>query len=330
MLMEFVRERPPEERVIAFEESRMRALAQKVITTYIEKSQTMGYVPVSTLEPFGKRLVSPALMSQLKKVAASTGNFGHGRPVEQDPEYAKLMATNPTAEAMLAEAKKFSPDTRRSIYQSAANKLSDAGQYERAVAMLGEQFEDDALDNAISSLNWYHSHLLVQRGDFDGAEAMMMQFNESNRISALTSLAMTIFNKDQKENRSRASALLQRVRSLMPDMPETSTEFSQLLQLVGTMAAIEPNDAFRNFEPVVPRINELTEAWAVVNAYQGGNIKQGEYSLAGGYNLGLYIDPSMMRALAQSDFSRTMAMIDGFRRREMRLMLLMGLLESGV
>jgi hypothetical protein len=37
----------------------------------------------------------------------------------------------------------------------------------------------------------------------------------------------------------------------MPEKPETSTEFSQLFQLIGVMATIEPSEAFRNFEPVI-------------------------------------------------------------------------------
>ncbi|HKP70214.1 MAG TPA: hypothetical protein VJV05_13085 [Pyrinomonadaceae bacterium] len=330
VLTEFIRDRQPEEKAIAFDESRMRTLAQKVIATYIEKGPMMGYIPYSSLEPLGRRLVSPALIAQAKKAAESAPGYGHGRHTEQDPEYAKLMATNPSADTLLAEAKKFSPDMRRSMYQNAANKLSDSGQYERALALLSDQFEDDALDNAISSLNWYHAHLLVQRGDYDGAEAMMMQFNDSNRISALTQLAKTIYNKDPKENRSRANALLQRVRSLMPERPETSNDFTQLFQLINTMATIEPNDAFRNLEPVVPRINELTEAWAVVNAFQNGNIRQGEYSMAGGYNMGLYVDPSMLRTLGQNDFQRTMTIIDGLSRREMRVTILLSLLEIGI
>ena len=330
ILGESTRERSPEEKGIAFDESRLRSLAQKVIATYTEYAHAMGYVPLEVIDPIAKRFGLSAQYAQLKKVSETLRGFGHGGGPSSDPEYTKLMASDPSAETLMSEAKKFPPDTRRSIYQTAANKLSDSGQYDRAVALLNDQFEDDALENAISSLNWYYAHLLVNRGDFDGAEAMMMQFNDSNRISALTSLAMTIYNKDQKENRARANAILQRVRSLLPEKPETSTEFSQLFQLIGVMTTIDPAEGFRHFEPVVDRINELTEAWAVVNAFQGGNIRRGEYLLNGGYNIGIYIDPSMINKFAQEDFTRTMGLIDGFSRREMRITLAIGLLESGI
>ena len=327
---EFVRERQPEEKGLTFDEPKMRSLAQKVFAAYIEHRNTIGYIPLGMLEPIAKRLGSPGMLAQLKKASESNRGLIHSGHRPPDPEYTKLMASKPTAEALIAEANKFPPETRRNIYLTAANRLSDAGQYDRALALLSEHFDDDALENAISSLNWYQAHILVNRGDYDGAEAMMMEFNDSNRISALTSLATTIYNKDQKENRSRAIGLLQRVRSLMPEKPESSNEFSQLFQLIGTMATIEPSEAFRNIEAVVVQINDLTEAWAVVNAYQGGNMRRGEYSMAGGYNLGIYIDPSILLNLGKSDFARTMSLVDSFSRREMRIMLLMSLLEMRV
>jgi hypothetical protein len=327
ILGEFARDRSPEEKGLTFDESRMRSLARKVISSYIEHGTGMGYVPLQAIEPIANRFGLSASFAQLRTVAKSTRSFGHMGPSQDDPEYTKLMAGNPKADTLLAEAKKFPPETRRSIYITAANRMSDEGQYGRALAMLNEQLEDDALENAISSLNWYYAHLLVQRGQYDAAEALMMQFNENNRISALTSLATTIFNQDQKENRSRANAILQRVRSILPETPETNSEFSQLFQLINVMANVDPTEAFRNLEPLVDDMNRLTEAWAVVNAFQGGNVRSGEYSLAGGNNLGIYLDPGMVKNLADNDFSRTLALVDGFSRREMRVMILMSLLE---
>ena len=330
ILSEYVRERSPEEKYIAFDESRMRSLAGKVISAYVERGGAMGYIPLQQLEPIAKRF-SPGSYEQLKKVAENSSNFGRHGLQADDAEYTKLMNSNPTAETLISEAKKFPLEKRSAIYCGAANKLTEAGQYERAVALLNDNFDDDALENAISSLNWYYAQHLVNRGEFDAAESMMMEFNESNRISALSSLATTIYSRNPEENRSRANGILQRVRSLLPERPDTNNELSQLLQLISTMANIEPAEAFRNFEPAVGQINEVTEAWAVVNGFQGGgNLRQGEYLMSGGFNFGVYVDPSIFRTLAQKDFVRTMALVDGFSRREMRILTLIGLLESGI
>jgi hypothetical protein len=159
---------------------------------------------------------------------------------------------------------------------------------------------------------------------------MMMEFNESNRVSGLTSLATTIYNKDPEANRSRANALLQRARTFLPARPETNNEFNQLIQLINTMAGIEPTEAFRNFEPVIDQINQIAEAWAIVTAFQGGGtIRQGEYVMTNGFSFGVYIDPSTFSTLARKDFGRTTTLIDGVQRRELRILVLTTLLESG-
>ena len=325
---DYLRERSPEEKSIAFAESGMRSLAGKLLSTYIERGGMIGYIPLDQLEPIAKRF-SPASIELLKKASVNMRGFGSYGVRVNDEAYTKLMSSNPTADIMIGEAKKFPVDTRRSIYISAANKLSDAGQYDRAVALLNDNFEGDALENAVSSLNWYYAHLLINRGDYDAAEAMMMEFNESNRVSGLTSLATTIYNKDPEANRSRANALLQRARTFLPARPETNNEFNQLIQLINTMAGIEPTEAFRNFEPVIDQLNQLTEAWAVVSAFQGGNIRQGEYMLTSGYNFGIYIDPSTFSTLARKDFDRTTTLIDGLERRELRILILTSLMDSG-
>ena len=327
---EYLRARTPDEKSIVFAESGMRSLAGKLLSTYIERGGSVGYIPLQQLEPIAKRF-SPASYELLKKAAVNNRNFGpvYGGPQDNEA-YSKLMSSNPTAETLIAEAKKFPVETRRTIYVSAANKLSDADQYDRALALLNDNFEDDALENAISSLNWYHAHHLINRGDYDAAEATILELNESNRISALVALATTIYNKDPDANRGRANSLLQRARVFLPARPETSNEFTQLLQLINAMAGIDPSEAFRNFEPVVDQINQLTEAWAVVNAFQGGgNVRQGEYLLTNGLSFGVYIDPSMLRTLAQKDFDRTTTLIDGFQRRELRILVLATLLEGG-
>jgi hypothetical protein len=146
LLGEFMRERRPEDKFIAFSESGIRSLAGKLLSTYIERGGAIGYIPLEQLEPIARRF-SPGTYELLKKAAATTQSFGHRgglSPGPYDENFTKLIRSNPTAEALITEAKKFPPETRRAMYLSAANKLSDADQYERAVALLNDNFEDDA------------------------------------------------------------------------------------------------------------------------------------------------------------------------------------------
>jgi hypothetical protein len=72
----------------------------------------------------------------------------------------------------------------------------------------------------------------------------------------------------------------------------------------------------------------LIQAFAVVQGFQGGQLRQGEYQLSSGMNFGIYVDPTMFRNLAVSDFDRTNAIIDSFTRAELKISLRMFLAES--
>ena len=327
LIAEFIKERQPEEKFIVLDESRVRRLSVKVIGTYLTEGQQMGWLPFEQLEPMVKRFM-PASSESLRKVASFTRMRGFGHHNSFDPDYRKLMESNPTAEAIVAAAKSFDPSTQRSAYLAAANKYSENGQYQAAVAMLNDKMDGDALENALSSMNWYYAHHLLQKGQYDAAEGVMMEFNDSNRVSALTSLATSVYNANREENRSRAAAILNRVLALLPERPESQNEVSQLFSLINAFADIEPAEGFRLFEPMIERLNELTEAFAVVTSYQGsGMFRDGEYVMTNGFNFGVYLDPNMFRNLSLKEPDRAIAIVDAFSRREVRMMLRLTLLE---
>lgn len=327
MIADHLRERSPDEKYLAFSDTRVRALSLKVLNAYVENAGSFGYFPLEQLDPIAKRY-SPGVIEKLTVTARSGRGFGRHGILQPNPEYNKLMGSNPTADQMVQAAGSFTPDLQRQLYQNAANKFSETGQYHNAVALLNDNFEGDALENAVSSMNWYYAHHLIQKGEFDAAEAVMLEFNDSNRISALTSLAQTIYGKDPAENRERAVALLRRVRGLLPDRPETSNETNQMFALIHAMTPIEPSEAFANLEPMVEQLNTLIRAFAIVQGYHGGQMRQGEYNLAMGSNFGIHLDQNMFRNLATADFDRTNAIIDSFDRPELRLSLRMYLAEG--
>lgn len=326
ILTDFVRERNPDERTLKFDESKVRGLADKLIAFYVEEGSKYGYLPNGPIIQIAEKL-TPGAVASLKSAGKNITHrsFHHGI----DPEYSALINSNPTAEKLLSEAKKFPVEIRSSIYHAAANKIADSGDYGSAAALLSENFSDDALESAVSSLNWYYAHHLMNKGNFVQAERMIDEFPVNNRQSAFLQLANTVFNKDRTENKAYALALLAKVRVELPEKPENSNELSVFTQLISAYLNIEPAEAFRLFEPLVPQLNALSDASAVLQAFQGGgNIRQGEFLMTQGANYGFYVDFSMLRTMAIADLDRTTSLIDGFTRREMRLMLKIQLAES--
>ena len=328
ILAEFARERGPEEKYLRFDEPRVRMLAVKVIETYLNNSQRIGYIPFEQLEPAVKRF-APGAIEQLKKLSIGLRGYGH-HAATLDPEYKKLMESNPSPDLIVSEAKKYPIDIRRSMYMDAANKFSESGEYQNAMALLKDHFEGEALSNAVSSMAWGHVHQLIQKGQFDAAESVILEFNENNRVSALISLAHTIYGAEQELNKARAIATMNRARAMIPGRPENNNELSQLFNVINAMATIEPSEAFREFEPLIDDINRVIEASAIVNAFQGGNLRQGEYVLSGGFSFGVYVDPNVLRSLAKNDYERTETLINMFSKPEVRIMLKIFVAEGGL
>jgi hypothetical protein len=254
----------------------------------------------------------------------------HGvQPIVINPEVTRLLNSETPVEEMLAAAPKLQAEHRRQVYQNAANRLVAAGEVTRARQVINENFSEDALTNAQESLNWYYVHQLINEGKYGEAEALINEFPDGNRLSALISLATSLYQRNPEENKTQALGILQRAAGGLAAKPETSNELQQLIQLITALTEIEPADAFRMFDGLVPQMNELAEASAVISGFQGNyNFRRGEMLITAGNSFGVYIDGSVFRSLAQKDFDRTLALIGTFSRREMRIALKQQLLES--
>jgi hypothetical protein len=327
ILTEHIRERPATEKALRFEASQMRSLAEKLIEFYIERGSQSGYWLGPQLIPIAEKL-APTSVEKLKQVNKNMPQRGfHG--ISQDPETAKLLNGEASVEEMITGAAKLPVESRGQVYQMAANKLSGAGDFAGARSLLKEHFSGEALEGAEHSLDWNYSNHLVNTDRFAEAEALIDEFPDVNRISALLSMANSVFNSDQVKNKSYAVALLEKARGQLPAKPETNSEMSHMMQIISAYSRIDHAEAFRAFEGLIPQINELTEASVVVYGFQGNyNVRQGEMLVSQGNSLGIHIDSSIFRSLAQLDFERTLNLIAGFSRREMRVNFKQQLLEG--
>ncbi len=327
ILSEHVRERPAAEKVLQFDASQMRSLAEKLTSFLIERGGQYGYGLGPQIIQIAEKL-APSAVEKLKEVEKALPRRGfHG--VSRDPELAKLLNGETPIEEMLAGAAKLPVESRMQVYQQAANKLAGSGDFTSARSLLSEHFSGDALENAENSLNWTYSQHLINAGRFEEAEALIDEFPDSNRIQALISLANSVFGRDTEKYRSYAVALLEKARSQLPPKPENNNEMSQLMQVIGAYSRIAPPEAFRLFEGLIQPINDVAEASVIVSGFQGGySVRQGETLISQGHSPGIYFDLSIFKSLAESDFDRTLNMLGGFSRREMRVNIKQQLLDS--
>ncbi len=310
-----VAERGSGDKTFHFEISQMRSLADKVISFYLNQSGQV-YLNYSIITIAEK--LSPGSVETLKKLStAMSGRNGFSF----NPELQKLMNGSVTAEQMLAAAGKFTGFERNQIYQQAVNKLAQEGNMARATAVIKETYSEDAYDEAMRNLNGQNANRLMNEGKFADAELILDEMPEQGRLSALLNLANTAYNRDQVENKTYAMAVMQKARLLLSESPENNAEMSNLNQYLNTLANIDPPEAFRVFERMIPKLNELADAAAILYPFQGnGNVRRGEFVLSQGYSFGNFgADFSVINVLARKDFDQASKVVDQISRREMRI-----------
>jgi len=326
-LNEFVAAKSPSDHALKLDDGQMRQLFDKLVSYFLGDGSREAYYLTYSIIPIAEKL-SPSSVEGLKRVAKTSprGDMGF----EYDPDLQKLLSSESTPEQLLAEARKYPLNSQRQIYQTAANKLAAQGDMDRGAEILKENFADDALEEALRNLSWQYSNNLSNAGKFAEAEQIIDQMPEGNQVNALVNLANTIYQRDPAKNKTYALAVIGKARALTDEKPETTNEMSNLMQVIGAYANIEPTEGFRIYEALVPQMNELTDAGAVINGFQGGsNIREREYVLNQGNYFGFYgADYSMLQTFARSDFDRTIKLLDSFSRREVRISLKLQLAES--
>lgn len=311
---------------LKFDDGQVHDLASKLIAAFISDPKVGPYIGQPVIQIAEK--FSPSTVDAVKK--ASSHIFTQGERNETDLAFQKLMESDTPPEQMLAAASKFSLDSRRQIYQSASNKFMGRGDTKAARDVLSENFTDDARDQMLNNFDMQNAYNLIGQGKFAEAEQVIDGLPEEQRVPALVNLANSVFGRDQKENKTYALALLTKAGQLTNEKPENSSEMSMLTQVIAGYSNIDPAEAIRIFEGLVPKINELSDAAAVINGFQNGsNVREGEFVISQGdpfYSYGA--NPSLIGPLAKFDFDRTMRLIDSFSRQEMRISLRLKLAEN--
>lgn len=328
ILNDHLRARRPAAKELRFEDSQLRSLANKFITFSISESSRRPGANYTSLVRIAEKL-APGSVAALKKLERER-TPARLRNVMPNSDTRRVMEANMTAPQIIAEARKLPSDSRGPLYQNAANKMASAGDIDGAMGLLNANFTGRALENAVNSLNWWYAGVLINQGKFSEAEALIDQFPESNRRSALINLAVRAYAKDKTANKDLAVGLLGKVRNLMPERPVDQTTLGQFTQLTIAFAGIDTDEAFNSFQPVIAQINELSDANAIVSGFQGtGLVRNGEFILAGSPSFGFQLEPNLLRSLAKADFDRTVTLLEGLTRRELRTYFRFQLAEMG-
>lgn len=310
----------PGSKELRFDDLQVRSLASKYIGYTIAQSNRFPMTGNFTQAIRVAEKWSPASVAGLRRLERERRPAGF-QPQQMNPDARRIIDSKAAPAQMIADARRLPVDDRRSVFQSAANRMSAAGDYDGALAVLNQNFAGRALENAVNGLNANHAGVLANQGRWQEAENLIDQIaDENTRRYAMLELAKKAFAKDPEGNKSAALNLLRKARNSIPERPTNVPATIGFVQLATAYAPIEADEAFNLMDSVVPVINDLADANAVVSGFRSDSqVRQGEFVMMPTPAYGFQIDPAVWRALMKADAERTAKLIDRFARGEIRI-----------
>jgi hypothetical protein len=235
-----------------------------------------------------------------------------------------------TSEELLSQAEKYPRSYRNEIYRRAAEKTAQSGNMAEAQKIITTNLSEEEAEGYLSQLNYNLATQAISQGKFNEANQFINQIPEENmRLNTLVYLATSIYQKAPEENQKWAASVLDEARALISNEPEKTSEINALVNVAAAYAQIEPAQAFRLIESLTSPLNEYSEASAVVAKFNDyGNFRKGEYPMSAGNNpLGVYSLTNVLQTLKGKDFDRVIRFTNGFNRLDVRVSLMIQLVD---
>jgi len=313
------------EKMVKVDEKKLRGLAALIAKNILKADEDYHY-EIESLLPIIEKF-APENVAALKQRKARMENTSERR---EYAAYEKFIESNPSPEKLLSEAEKFPESFRNQIYYAAAEKSAQTGNVAQAQKIISTNMSQEEAENYLTQINYSLISKAITDGRFEEANLLINEIPAENaRFASLVQLATSIYQKNPAENKKQTLAILEQARAIIPQPAETIEEMSNLMQLAMTLAEIEPEQSFQTIEAMTQPINEYVEASAIVSKYRNeGMLRQGEMvinsygGVSGFYNL----NPVLTR-IKNKDFKRTLSFINGFQRLEVRVNLLIQLID---
>ena len=271
------------EKQFSFTESQIKDLANKLVNTFLNGPKTLvisSLLPtaIPMLEKFVPEKV--ALLKQRK-----TENEASMPPeLKQSMELQKLFDPNASPEDILAQLPKLSSDFEKSMaYQSLSGKIGDIDDEARAKKLIDQIPDEKTRANMLEQFESTRIARTAAAGKLDDARKLIGNLsNKKTQIERLVALAMDFNRKGGEKDIENAKALMKDARSLAPEYAETIEDMNDVMEVVKGYAVIEPDSAFRMFDPIIDRLNEHVQASATLARFnpKTPNFAKGELVLS--------------------------------------------------
>jgi hypothetical protein len=248
----------------------------------------------------------------------------------------KLWDSNSTAEEILAELPKLQNQMEKnSAYMSLTFKIGQIEDEARAKKLIDQIPDEKTRERALEQLESARINRTATAGKLDDARKMIGNLTKKKtQIQKLVSLAIQFNRKETEADTETAKSLMKDAKSLANEFPEDEDQLADLMEIVKGYAVVEPEIAFRLFEPVVEQINDYVQASAILSKYnkRSRSFKKGELVMSakgnGWDSLLLFRYTVQMQMLGKADLDKMNSLADRFQRTDSRTMAKLFILQG--
>ena len=304
-----------------FSDSQIKDLANKIADTLMQPSKSMSMtMMMSQAMPLLEKLVPERAAVLKQREAENQGNVpSEFKSLQQTM---KLFDANSTPEDILAQLPKMQNEMQRSMaYQSLNMKIGQIDDEARAKKLIDQIPDDKARAAAQDQYDSARITRSAAAGKLDDARKMIGTLTKkTTQIQKLVALATQFQKKGTDKDIETAKSLMKDAKALTSESPDDEDELNDVMEVVKGYAVVDPEIAFKMFEPVIDQLNEFVYASAILSKYGKKNrtFKKGELVMkVNGYSgdsMLLFRYMPQIQLLGKADLERMSLLSDRFAR----------------
>lgn len=314
----------PKEKPFKFSDAQLRDLANKLANTFLQPSNSLDITMSMVRAMPGLEKIVPDKVPLLKlKHAETMKNLPP--EVKRLEQQQKLWNPNSTPEEILADLPKLNEYERASAFHSLAEKISQIEDEARAKKIIEQIPDEKARERASEQYESAKINRAAKAGKLDEAKKMIGNLSKrKTQIFQLVALAIEFHKKETKEDRETAAGLMKDARALLGEYTEDEDDLNDAMEIVKGYSQVNPDEAFRIFEPIVDQLNEYIQASAVLSKFnkRSRTFKKSEIIMkVNGYSwdgLLLFRYINQIQMLGKADLNRMSLFADKFQRNDVR------------
>jgi hypothetical protein len=307
-------------------DSEMKELVELIGNAFLAERNPAPYALSSVMKDIAK--YSPALAQRIRTKLGAEAAKQLDSMAESSSYYTDR--TDKTADELVAEAEKATPEMRDSRYGDAVWKAIEEQDVEKAQQIAGKIKDKKSYSYIFEQIDSALPLAKARKGDLQEVRKILATLDsDTEKVNTLAELATTLASKDDHE---AAKKLLEEAVQLLPGRVKNQGQLEASLQVAYAYSIADPETAFTMIENNISQMNEIINAGVTLDEfYSYGSVENDELLLSVMNRQGLmHVSRAtdLMKNLAKADFTRATNLSEKFGRQEIRLFMRLKLTQS--